>query len=176
MVQLYKNLDHVYEGVREGRFVNESTFRQAFVEALKNEISSTCSSEASKRVLRVILDNIIRGRKPDVAFANVVMELEVPPKEEKPVTGTKIRKQLIPYMKKVAEPHLLVEVLGLATNGWKAELWRLRKIPLDGETDEHIDKLLEGTMPDVTRHLIRTLCSAKISILSPEDLITIFGV
>jgi len=174
--QVYNSLDQVYQDVKRKYFTNENTFRQAFVEALKYEIEKICSLGSHKNILRIMLDNVVKGRKPDVSFANVVMELEVPPEEDRPITRRKIEAQLKPYMEKIAEPHLIVEVLGLATNGWRAELWRLKKIPLDGETEIKIEKVAEGPMPEITRHLLRLLCSDKISILSPDDLVAIFGV
>lgn len=176
MAVSYVSLDDVLAGVKRGVFANESTFRQAFVEALKNEARRYCTEVVYERVLRVILDKIVRGRMPDVVFANVVMELEAPPSNDKPVSRRKVEEQLKKYMEKMAEPHLSVTVWGLATNGWRAELWVLKKIPLNGDVEMRIELVIDGPMPDVTRHLLRIICSEKIQIVSPKDLVVIFGV
>ena len=176
MSTIYTDLNRVYTDVTKGMFKNEHTFRQAFVEALKNEARSYCKPEVIENIIIPILDDVIRGRRPDVVFANVVMELEAPPNSDAPVTRRKVENQLKQYMKKLAEDLLEASIWGLVTNGWRAELWELRKIPIDDEVELRYKKIMEGPMPDVVRHLLRILCSNRITIVRPEDLVAIFGV
>jgi len=174
--RIYKNLDQVYDDVKQQFFSNEHSFRQAFVEAIKEESVKICREDIATNIIIPLLDAVIEGRKPDIIFANVVMELEKPPLQDSPISKEKIESQLKPYMKKLANRLFEAVIWGLATNGWKAELWRLIKIPLDKEYKILIEKETEGIMPEVVRQLLVKICTEKILIIVPDDLIRIFGV
>jgi len=161
----YESFDDVYRGTISGVFANESELRQAFVEALKNELArSSCNKYIVGMWLSPALDRIIDGRKkPDIRLSNIVIEVE------RPNAGLgKGLEQLKQYMEALyRNTSGRIEILGLVTDGREAIL-----LKYDGKyaTPQ------QGVMPEVARKLIELFCSSKIPVINAKDLVDLFGV
>jgi len=161
----YESFDDVYRGTISGVFANESELRQAFVEALKNElVKSSCNKYIVGVWLSPALDRIIDERKkPDIRLSNIVIEVE------RPNAGLgEGLEQLKQYMEVLyRNTGGRIEILGLVTDGREAMLLKY---------DEKYETLRQGEMPEVARELIDLFCSSKIPVINAEDLVDLFGV
>lgn len=161
----YTSFDDVYSDALAGKFPNEASLKQAFVEALKNGLyRSPCNRHVIDQMIFPVLDGVLSGKKPDIRFSNMVIEVEPP--------GGSIdvgRMQLRDYMDRLfTMVNGKVKVLGLVTNGVEAELWIL---------DNNGPRLrCRGDMPTVAAQALHIFCSDKIPVVTPEDLVRIFGV
>lgn len=164
-MSIYTSFNLVYRDVRAGRFPNEASLRQAFVEALKHELKgSLCNEYIVEALLSPVLDEVLNGRKPDILFSNIVIEVE-PPNGDIGVGRVQLHDYMERLFRKVEGE---VDILGLVTNGIEAEFWFYSR---DG-----LEKRSDGRMPIVAGQVLQTFCSSKISIVTPDDLIRIFGV
>lgn len=153
------------------RFGNEAELRQAIVEALKSELSrSRCSKNVVSYVLTPLLDRTIKKKRPDIRFGNVIIEVE-PPKADL----ARGRDQLRQYIKGLAS--LIREsqakdfvIHGVVTNGVDAEYYKFYIY------SERLDLVKAGRLSEVMRYVLDVLCSEKIPVVSPEDLVDILGV
>jgi len=170
--KIYKSFDEVYDDVKNGIFNNEFMFRQAFVEALKNELASVCNRDKSRQYmvehwLKPALEEKLGSGRADIQISNVIIELKRP--------GEKLEgglEQLKRYMRELYEKSWgrIEKVYGLVTNGEEAELL----VTYDGK---NFDAMERGNMPNVSRRLITLFCSqAKIPVTDPRDLVMLFGV
>lgn len=170
LTSVYSSFSAVYKDVVAGKFPNEPSLMQAFVEALKCELlRSPCNKYIVEHMIFPVLNEFLReGGKapvfPDVLFSNVVIEVEPP--------GSNIdtgRAQLHSYMEALFRKiEGRAEVLGLVTNGAYAELWIY--------TRTGSAKVSDGDMPTVASQLLHVFCSSKIPVTTPGDLVRIFGV
>lgn len=165
-MSIYRTFNDVYKDTRAGKFPNEPSLKQAFVEALKNELyRSPCNRHIIDQMISPVLDEVLSGKKPDIRFSNMIIEVEPP--------GGNIgvgRTQLLGYMNSLFKTvNGKVEVLGLVTNGVEAEFWILDK---SGSTK----MFSQGVMDAVATNALRVFCSSKIPVVTPEDLVRIFGV
>jgi hypothetical protein len=79
------------------------------------------------------------------------------------------RAQLLNYMDSLFKAvNGKVKTLGLVTNGVEAEFWILDK---NGPIKKY-----QGVMPTVATQALHIFCSDKIPVVTPKDLIRIFGV
>jgi Arc/MetJ-type ribon-helix-helix transcriptional regulator len=161
----YRSFDDVERSARAGRFANESELRQAFVEALKEELKLECDRELAYHYLVPVLDRRVKSGVPDIMVSNLVIEVE------RPGTGLDMgREQLHKYFKELRERDVEIVLHGLVLDGLDAEYWRT-----DDPSEE--PKLVRGgSMSNVVREAIRVLCSEKIPVILPEDLEEILGV
>jgi len=160
----YESFDDVYRGTISGVFANESELRQAFIEALKNELAnSRCNKYIVGMWLSPALDRIIKEKKPDIRLSNIVIEVE------RPNAGLgKGLGQLKQYMDELyRNTNGRIEILGLVTDGKEAML-----LKYDGK----YTTLQQGGMPEVARNLIELLCSSKVPVINAKDLVDLFGV
>ena len=167
---VYDSFNAVYKGALAGEFPNEPSLKQAFVEALKFELSrSPCNKYIVEHMIFPVLDKVLKGGGkapvfPDVCFSNVVIEVEAPGDD----VGAG-RVQLHSYMEALFKRvEGRAEVLGLVTNGVRAELW------VYGSSGPA--KVSDGDMPTVAAQLLHVFCSSKVPVTTPEDLVRIFGV
>jgi len=162
--RVYRSFDQVYRDTGAGVFSNEAELRQAFVEALKAELSLHCHEYIVEHWFVPALDETVRRGRPDIRISNVVIEVE-PPK-----AGLKKGlEQLKQYMKELyQDAGGRVKVYGLVTDGEGAEL-----LEYDGSTYK---SLQHGEMPIIVRSLIDLFCSSKIPIVRADDLLKLFGV
>jgi len=161
----YTSFDDVYSDALAGKFPNEASLKQAFIEALKNELyRSPCNKHIIDQMIFPVLDEVLSGKKPDIRFSNMIIEVEPP--------GGSIdvgRMQLHDYMNRLfMMVNGKVKVLGLVTNGVEAELWILDNNELKPQN--------QGAMPTVAAQALHIFCSDKIPVVTPEDLVRIFGV
>jgi len=167
----YQSFAEVERDTQERKFGNESELRQAVVEALKSELSrSRCSKSVVEYILTPLLDRTIIGKRPDIRFSNVVIEVE-PPKADL-ATG---RDQLRRYVERLA---LLIResqtkdlvIHGVVTNGFDTEYYKFDVY------SERLDLVKEGRLSEVMRYVLDTFCSEKIPVVTPEDLVDMLGV
>lgn len=146
-------------------FKNESELKQAFVEALKEELArSICNKYLVEEWLIPAIDETIKRGRPDIQVSNLVIEVEPP------LSGLeKGREQLEKYMNELYEKTGgKVEVYGAVTDGRDAELWVKSSVGLN--------RVSAGSMADVMSNAVRLFCSQKIPVVSVEDLVRLFGV
>lgn len=167
MVSRYTNFDHVENDTRERIFKNESELRQAFVEALKEELArSICNRYLVNAWLVPALDETFKRGRPDIRISNLVIEVEPPNSGLE-----KGREQLKEYMRELYESTGgKVDVYGVVTDGVKAELW-IRDY--SGFRCEYCD---DRSMANVLRKALNLFCSQKIPVVNVEDLVRLFGV
>lgn len=165
MSKLYRSFNQVYQDTLASFFSNEAELRQAFVEALKHELStSRCHKYLVKHWFVPALDETIKRGRPDVRISNIVIEVE-PPR-----AGLKEGlEQLKRYMRELYQDvEGRVKVYGLVTDGEKAEL-----LDYNGSTYK---SLQYGEMPALAHNLIDLFCSSKIPVVRVDDLLKLFGV
>lgn len=155
----------VYNDVLADRFTNEAGLREAFIEALKNELLALkCDRCVADHVVSPAVDEVLREGRPDVRLFNLIVEVEAP--------GSGLsagRSQLHRYMRELFDEAAgRIEVLGLVTDGAEAELWALGGGGFRREA--------EGDMPRVATLAIQVFCSQKIPVVTSRDLVRIFGV
>jgi hypothetical protein len=168
---VYASFLEVERATEAGHFRNESELRQAVVEALKNELSrSRCSKSIVRYALTPLLDRTIKKKRPDIRFGNVVIEVE-PPRADL----TRGRDQLRQYVEGLAS--LIREsraedfvVHGVVTNGVDAEYYRFHIY------SERLALVGAGRLSEVMRHVLDVLCSERIPVVTPEDLVDMLGV
>lgn len=161
----YSSFEQVEGDTKRGVFRNESELRQAFIEALKEELArSTCNRYLVEVWLMPSLDETLRRGRPDIRISNLVIEVESPLSDL-----DKGREQLFRYMEELYESTARkVNVYGVVMNGERAELW---------VRDYAGSKLiLSSTLANVLRSTIAQFCSQKIPVISVEDLVRLFGV
>jgi hypothetical protein len=163
--RIYMSFSDVERDVRLGSFTTEPELRQAFVEALKNEVVRYCRNEdLVKYVFTPLLDRVLKERRrADIRFSNVVIEVEKPGGDL-----SQGREQLYRYMKDLKSQVRGLMIYGVVTNGFDAEYYALN--------DDNIVMKMRGGLSQVMNNLLTMICSQKISIISPEDLVEIFGV
>jgi len=164
-MSVYLSFAQVYRDTSLNIFPNEATLKQAFVEALKEELKrSPCNSYVVEHMLLPVLDETLKGKRPDIRVSNLVIEIEPPG------AGLDIgRQQLHDYMNRLyMQVDGRVNVLGMVTDGINAELWV--------KSGNIVKILLSGDMPSVATQAIQLLCSNKIPVVTPEDLVRLFGV
>ncbi|MDW8082672.1 MAG: hypothetical protein RMI56_02620 [Sulfolobales archaeon] len=164
MSTLYSDFKQVSEDLH--RFKTESDLRQAFVEALKEELRrlKICDARIVSLWLAPALDKYLKSGKPDIILSNLIIEVKRPGED----IGVG-RKQLFNYMKELFEKlGGKVKVYGLLTNGKKAELYEY-----DGVKPK---ERYSGGMPEVSRRALNEFCSqGRIPIVEAEDLIRLFS-
>jgi hypothetical protein len=161
----YTSLRDVERDVEAGVFRNESELRQAFVEALKEELRTACRSRGGLVDYYLIpaLDRPVKNGRPDIRVANLVFEVE-PPR-----AGLEMgREQLHEYLGKLRDVSEYVKLHGVVLDGLNAEYWVMES--------GRLELVRHGGMADVVRSAIRVFCSEKIPVVQPEDLAEIFGV
>ncbi len=161
----YHSFDDVEKAVHSGIIRNEPELRQAFVEALKNEISRICSSKSELVRYYMIprLDETLKGRRPDIRLLNLVFEIEKPDGDL-----SRGRTQLHDYMKTLREISGGITIHGIVLNGIHAEHWVLN--------DNNLTRRQDGPMKDVVRRALHEFCSEKMPVVKEEDLADILGV
>jgi hypothetical protein len=156
----------VSDKVLARQYSNEATFRQEFVEALKNELATQCPDKAA--LLNPVLEYKVGVRKrADTRLFNVFFEFEIPPPNSAPVTKAK-ELQLIGYLDKVGKSANVHgnPIFGFVTNGWFAEIFRYPAAA----------PFQSGDFPKVTSSLVALISqSATLGITEPDDFIAIFG-
>ena len=161
--QLFKD---VYNKVRGNQYANEASFRQDFVEALKNELNAACPERA--RLVNPVLEYKVGLKKrADTRVFNIFLEFEVPPSNEGNVTRNK-EIQILDYLDDLAKVKAKnnSQLLGFVTNGWKAEIF---KYPAKTASQS-------SNFMAVSNALIPILCqSANLGITEPDDFIALFG-
>lgn len=161
----YVRFSKVYDDVLAGRFANEAELRQAFVEALKGELQVLeYDRYVADHVVSPAIDEVLREGRPDVRLFNFIVEVEAPQ------SGLSAgRSQLHRYMGDLFDRAAgRIEVLGLVTDGDRAEFWVLDRRGFRREA--------EGDMPRVAALAIQMFCSRKIPVVTSRDLVRIFGV
>ncbi|MEM4030292.1 MAG: hypothetical protein QXO02_10365 [Thermofilaceae archaeon] len=163
----YVSFEQVWRSCRSGVFRNESELRQAFVEALKEELRrASCHRYIAENWLIPALEDALRSGRADIRVSNLVVEVEPPG------AGLAVGvEQLKRYMNDVFREFLgLVDVFGLVTDGLSAEFYVL-------QTGGEFELKSRGDMPGVARGAVAAFCSQqKIPIVRVEDLVRLFGV
>lgn len=164
MGRVYTCFWDVYRDARAGVFSNEAELKQAFVEALKNELGSRCARYIVEAWLKPALEEAVREGRADIVVSNIVIEVEPPGKGLSRGLG-----QLERYMEGLYQrAGGAVEVLGLVTDGVEAVLLRYR--------GSGYDQLGSGEMPRVAGLLVERFCASKIPVIDARDLVRLFGV
>lgn len=165
MALRYTSFSQVEFSAMKRVFKNEPELRQAFVEALKEELArSICNKYLVEEWLIPAIDETIKRGRPDIQISNLVIEVEPP------LSGLeKGREQLEMYMNELYEKTSgKVEVYGAVTDGKDAELWV--------KNSAGLNRISTGSMTSVMRNAIELFCSQKIPVVSVEDLVRLFGV
>lgn len=160
-------LRDVYDKVLRGNYPNEASFRQEFLEAIKNEVMQRHGKKARGQILTATLEYLIGKRRADVRIGNVLFELEAPPRNEKNISQRE-REELEDKMKQLAMK-TGIKLYGVVTNGWFIELYEYD----EGSIRQlRMEKFLRGA-----EFLIDFLCTrlSKIEVIDASDFISIFG-
>jgi len=160
----------VYEKVQGGQYSSHDTFRQEFIEALKNELSRMCP-----RILRLInpvLEYRMKKGRADLRIFNFVFEFDKPSRERSPILQEK-KDQLLEYLNGIKDKLGLksstVKLYGVVTNGWFMEIHERGREPISGD------------FLNVSQILLNLICSHvkegnKFPLIDPDDFISLFGV
>jgi len=157
--------------VKSGRLDHHDQLVHELLDALKCEIQSIgldqcMNSHVKSYILWPIIDinkRLRRGR-PDIRFSNVVIEVEAPRRG----VGPAKRNQLFGYMQQLAQLAPGSPIFGVVTDGAVAEWWELGG---DQPTCR-----MSGDMSDVMRAMLHAFCSREIRVVTPDDLIEVFGI
>jgi len=156
----------VYKRITTSSYPNEASFRQDFIEALKNELSFSCRRKAS--LINVILEYKINKRKrADTKICNIIFEFERPSPTKTGISTAK-RQQLFSYLSDMHKKYPQTAFYGVITNGWYMEIYK--------ETSQV--PLYSGRFLDGAKYLVMLICIniQKFSIIEPDDFIAIYGV
>jgi hypothetical protein len=169
--RIYKTFTDVEQSTRASYFSNEPELRQAFIEALKNELEILCENMKKGKFydygLIPFIDRTITETRPDIRLGNFIIEVE-PPNSDL----SKGRKQLLNYICELSEKlGSNVEIYGIVTNGAEAEHWYFK-----GGSCNNIERKESGDMNTIMRHVLHEFCSKKMTITEPDQLVAIFGV
>ena len=156
----------VYSKVAGGGYVNEATFRQEFLEALRNELTRNCPDRA--RLLNPVLEYKVGLRKrADTRVFNVFFEFEIPTQTSSNVSPEKVT-QLFEYLQKITDGTRIrgTDLFGFVTNGWFAQIL---KFPSKRPNQS-------GDFIRVTGGLLSLLCNFQsLGVTEPDDFIALFG-
>jgi len=160
----YVSFSEVERDTKLRKFSNEPELRQALVEALKEEVNKYCKKDLVEYVFKPMLERVLGDKKrADIIFSNVVIEVEKPGGDL-----SQGREQLRTYMNDLKSRIKELVIHGVVTNGIDAEYYVL--------DDDNIVMRMRGGLSQVMNNLLTMICSQKISMISPEDLVEIFGV
>lgn len=151
------------DGVKSGCVRRELLYAVAVM--LGREMPKYCRQSVAQYVLRPMIESHLRAGRPYIRLGNLVVVAT--PKECLDARRT----PLFQYMHEVASAALwLDEVYGvIVTDDAHAEYYTLQR---GGDPELKA----EGDLGEVVAAALATLCAGKMSVVSPEDVVVIFGV